>query len=949
LYHFESIFYCERTLIAFIRTIYRYNCKKRHKFSSFFSKNATYCLDSQHIFAALKKIKPQKITYKKNAKNTYIIIINFFKIFTKMKNLHLTKKAIILMMLLFLASTKLFSQFANTGTDFYVAFGKNDTVSTVKNVMDNRNVELILRITASKNTSVRLSFTENSALDTTFTVAAGTIRDYKLSPDQGRAAYSGKSNSSGASATTSKKSIRVIATQPICLLALSAANTNMESTLISPVEDWGTEYYHFGLTPYSLVPDFIQNCNGYLVVAQENNTTVQHYNPLIAAPNYPYTTVLNAGEVYHYYHGQSSYGTLSNPQGTRITADKPIAFFQNGTRLDLSGRNNFTFEQYPPANQWGRRFILPTNEHGAMYARIYAKDVPTEITVTYSNGTSTKQIIDNISVGSRYKDVQINANNNSSSRAVWITSDRQVGVCAYHLPRNTSTDMSQPGAAWLPPIGQMTRNVLMSPLDFDGSVVYLGITHFAYIITPTINKRNTTISLNGGAPQLVEQLSPFTSAVVYEAPNVRNSFKWVADSIGGSEYSCGIFYFGWSYASISSPKVFLNTTALIDNPNGVIVLANGQGSYTNYFHASGSAAHDLELTFYINNIHCQEASHESLCNTNYNFRAEINIPISTDHTYPRWYFNDIEEETARGKTDWDTILSPNTYTIRMEVENALGLILERTTTITVSEAPTIDAISTSAFCLGNDLNATAPTVTGNGSTITGEGWQMETSAGSNTYNDVNLPYQLSFADNGKKLRYYATNMCGTTYTSAITVTVNENLTPNFTFGASLEYCQNATPVSLPTTSNNGVSGSWYPTAISTATLGTEIYTFTPDAGECVIGTGEVTVTVTVNENLTPDFTFGASLEYCQNATPVSLPTTSNNGVSGSWYPSDISTATLGTATYTFTPNAGECVTGTGEVTVTVTVNENLTPDFTFGTSLEYCRSEEHTSELQSTR
>jgi hypothetical protein len=690
-----------------------------------------------------------------------------------MKNLHITKKTTFLLLFLCMTATKLFSQYANTGMDFYVAFGKNDTVSTVKNIMDNRNVELILRITASKNTSVTLSFTENHDLDTTFTVAAGAIRDYKLSPDQGRAAYSGKSNSSGASATKSKKSIRVIATQPIGLLALSAANANMESTLVSPVEDWGTEYYHFGLSPYSNSPDFIQNCNGYLVIAQENNTTVQHYNPLMAAPNYPYTTVLNAGEVYHYYYGQSSYGNMSNPQGTRITADKPVAFFQNGTRQDLSGRNNFTFEQFPPTTQWGRRFILPTNEHGAIYARIYAKDVPTEITITHSNGTLTKQTIDNISVGTRYRDVQINNNNNSSSRAAWITSDKQVGVCVYHSPRNTSTDMSQPGAAWLPPIGQMTRNVLMSPLDFDGSVVYLGITHFAYIITPTTNKGNTTISLNGGAPQLVSQLPLFTSAVVYEAPNVRNSFKWVADSIGGSEYSCGIFYFGWSYADPFATKIFLNTTAIIDNPNGVIVLANGQGSYTNYFHSSGSAAHDLELTFYFDNIHSQEADHRTYCGTNHNLRSEINIPISFDNTFPRWFFNEIEDVTARGLTNWNAVLSPDTYSIRMEVKNALGIILERNSTITISDVPAIDSISSSAFCLGSDLESATPTVASNGSAITGEGWQIETGAGTGTYTNVTFPYQVSYADNGKKIRYYATNTCGTTYSNEVTVAVNE--------------------------------------------------------------------------------------------------------------------------------------------------------------------------------
>ena len=42
---------------------------------------------------------------------------------------------------------------------------------------------------------------------------------------------------------------------------------------------------------------------------------------------------------------------------------------------------------------------------------------------------------------------------------------------------------------------------------------------------------------------------------------------------------------------------------------------------------------------------------------------------------------------------------------------------------------------------------------------------------------------------------------------------------------------------------------------------------------------------------------------CQNATAPALPATSTNGITGTWSPATISTATVGTTTYTFTPAA----------------------------------------------
>ncbi len=149
----------------------------------------------------------------------------------------------------------------------------------------------------------------------------------------------------------------------------------------------------------------------------------------------------------------------------------------------------------------------------------------------------------------------------------------------------------------------------------------------------------------------------------------------------------------------------------------------------------------------------------------------------------------------------------------------------------------------------------------------------------------------------------------------LTITVTDQLTP--TFDPIADVCLNATAPVLPTTSLNNITGSWAP-AVSTATLGTTTYTFTPDPGQCA---GPAQLTITVTDQLTP--TFDPIADVCLNATAPVLPTTSLNNITGSWAPA-VSTATIGTTTYTFTPDPGQCA---GPAQLTITVTDQLTPTF----------------------
>src|SRR4030095_7248568 len=148
------------------------------------------------------------------------------------------------------------------------------------------------------------------------------------------------------------------------------------------------------------------------------------------------------------------------------------------------------------------------------------------------------------------------------------------------------------------------------------------------------------------------------------------------------------------------------------------------------------------------------------------------------------------------------------------------------------------------------------------------------------------------------------------------IVISAQVTPTFTQVGPL--CQNSTAPALPATSNNGFAGTWSPSTISTATLGTTTYTFTP-TNPCA---AKATMDIVISAQVTPTFTQIGPL--CQNSTAPTLPSTSGNGFAGTWSPSTISTATLGTTTYTFTPT-NPCA---AKATMDIVISTQVTPTFT---------------------
>ena len=133
-------------------------------------------------------------------------------------------------------------------------------------------------------------------------------------------------------------------------------------------------------------------------------------------------------------------------------------------------------------------------------------------------------------------------------------------------------------------------------------------------------------------------------------------------------------------------------------------------------------------------------------------------------------------------------------------------------------------------------------------------------------------------------------------------------------------CQNSTAPALPSVSNNGITGSWYPAVIDTKIDGSFDFIFTPDAGQCAIPD---TMAIFISPETTPEFVQIGPL--CQNTAPPALPLVSTNGITGTWYPAFIDTKEAGLISYTFTTSSsGQCASATS---ITIEITPESTPVF----------------------
>ena len=217
-------------------------------------------------------------------------------------------------------------------------------------------------------------------------------------------------------------------------------------------------------------------------------------------------------------------------------------------------------------------------------------------------------------------------------------------------------------------------------------------------------------------------------------------------------------------------------------------------------------------------------------------------------------------------------------------------------------------VNNASICPGESVTLTA-NIPGNPSTVS-YSWSTGETTQSITVSPISsTTYTVSasgFGINGAPISNSATS----------TVTVNAPINP--TFSQILPFCNNSVVTAvLPTNSTNlpPIPGTWNPPTVSSATVGSQVYTFTPTNIYCA---NTATMTVITIPNGTASFNPINTL--CINSVAPILPTTSTNTIpyQGTWNPPIISTSTAGIFPYTFTPTPGQCGL---PITINVTIQE----------------------------
>jgi gliding motility-associated-like protein len=210
----------------------------------------------------------------------------------------------------------------------------------------------------------------------------------------------------------------------------------------------------------------------------------------------------------------------------------------------------------------------------------------------------------------------------------------------------------------------------------------------------------------------------------------------------------------------------------------------------------------------------------------------------------------------------------------------------------------LDTNCTQEFCVtvNDDIPLVIPTF-GFGNNISICAGSTVPNLPATSANGIQGTWSPSVVDNTANGTYTFTpeaNQCATTTT--FTATVTPQTTPTFSFGNNLSICAGAAVPNLTATSANGIQGTWNPTTIDNTANGT--YTFTPNANQCATA---FAYSVSITPGVIPTFGFGNNLSICAGSAVPNLPTTSTNGIQGTWSPSVVDNTANGT--YTFTPNS----------------------------------------------
>ena len=745
-----------------------------------------------------------------------------------------------LVMICFLLSAfclPLYAQVDTRGREFWLTFGPNYTFLAVGGLA---SVDLQIRIVSGeKATTGTIYFTATNET-VSVNIPPNQVFTHVLTASQRTAVYNELTSNPQPSPIVTNRSIHIITSEPVTTFALNQVKATADATAVLPVTALGKEYYHIsykGSTHVSTIGAGAgRDC--YVVVATEDNTQVSRNGTLLKT--------LNKGELCFQYTD-----TGGDETGAHITANKPVAFFAANQNTIIPAIDicceDLLFEQLPPVHTWGKKFFVPVSDLGRDIVRIVASQDNTIVTQTGGKIAIPKTPLTNapatytLNAGT-YVEFMVPL----SGKGCYIEADKPVGICTYLTSQDYNADLAgiigDPAQAWLPPLEQTVNSALIAPFIPAGATNL--DKHYALIVTSTLNKNSTTVSIGGGTA------TTLTGGV------------WSDNSIAGMS-----FY--------TMPLTNSSASYLFSNPKGLILMGYGTGSAESYYYLASSSMRNLKLSFFINEIHYLNFS-EIICKQPVEFRAEIDGKMSSNAGHIRWYIDGIEEVSARDSITWKkTFSADGVYQIRMIVlaeDNLTNDTLE--TSITITQPPVFDPLDNLFFCNGDHVPAidfTGVNVNPNNCiwTVTnGDGKNIGMSTNSGTGNipeftadnngSVEITVTSNFAANCEVYPIKFTITVGKPVLEQpqdIVLCADETVPSVFFIGTNADtivwVAVNGTTIGLPANSGTGNLPSFTAVNNDSTSVSAEI-TATPKSGGCEGEPKIFTITVHYKEPLTVD-------------------------------------------------------------------------------------------------
>ena len=531
-------------------------------------------------------------------------------------------KRIITLFLLLVFACSLGAQVETRGSDFWVTFGNNANAPS-------NSVYLQLRIVAKQAVTGRITFTENNKV-VPFSISDNDAFNYTLTQEDRAASYS-------LGTGISSKSIRIQTDNdiPVTVYAFNTYAALADATNLLPVPTLGSDYYHLGRAAVN--SNFTDN---YMVVATQDNTIVYE----------------NGSDVAHLSKGQVYFRRADNMSqdlsGRHITSNNPIAYFTAHNYHQIDGGGDNIFQQLTSVETWGTKFIVPVSLRGVELIRIVASHNNTKVTQTGAvlpKTVTPAQQTYTLNAG-EFVELQISLAN----KGCYIESDKPVQVCSYMVGMNYNNGAVGNGdesLVWIPPVEQSVQTALIAPFTSDRLS-----SHYALIVTPTATKEKTTIKIGAGQTMLLSS----QNGTWYDNP------------------SSGMSFYNLQLTESSASYLF-------DNEEGLIVYGYGFGSYISYYYMAASSIRQLNPSFYINDVHFQNANGQTYCNGSFKFKAELNFPLSANPGHIKWYVNGVEEPTAQDKIEW----TKSSFPLKTPQEIKLVVIGEDGKQLTIKSTITV--------------------------------------------------------------------------------------------------------------------------------------------------------------------------------------------------------------------------------------------------------------------